>query len=58
MGELSEWLQLMLAEITRKQEDLERSRAETARRVSEQSPHAPRDAGKEVHHCRNTFHSD
>jgi hypothetical protein len=34
---LSQWLQLMLAEITRKQEDLESARAETERRTAEQA---------------------
>ena len=32
---LSEWLRLMLAEITRKREELERARAEQARRELE-----------------------
>jgi hypothetical protein len=32
---LSEWLQLMLAEITRKREELERARAEAERRERE-----------------------
>jgi hypothetical protein len=32
MNALSEWLQLMLAEIARKQDDSERARAEEARR--------------------------
>jgi len=32
---LSEWLQLMLAEIVRKREDLERARAEEAQRLRE-----------------------
>ena len=32
---LSEWLQLMLAEINRKREELERARAEQARRELE-----------------------
>jgi hypothetical protein len=32
---LSPWLQLMLAEITRKREELEGARAEAARRVAE-----------------------
>jgi hypothetical protein len=35
MGALSEWLQLMLAEIARKQEEHERARAEEARRAAE-----------------------
>lgn len=38
MHALSQWLQLMLAEITRKQEDLERARAEADRRAREQAP--------------------
>jgi len=33
---LSEWLQLMLAEIARKREDLERARAEEAQRLREE----------------------
>lgn len=36
MAALSEWLQLMLAEIARKQDELEAARAETARRDAEQ----------------------
>jgi hypothetical protein len=32
---MSEWLQLMLAEIARKREELERARAEEAQRVKE-----------------------
>ena len=35
MRALSEWLQLMLAEIARKREDLERARAEEAQRLTE-----------------------
>jgi hypothetical protein len=34
---LSEWLQLMLAEIARKREDLERARAEEAQRLRERA---------------------
>jgi hypothetical protein len=41
MSTLSPWLQLMLAEITRKQEDLERARAETDHRSREQAPVQP-----------------
>ena len=37
MSALSQWLQLMLAEITRKQEDLERARVEADRRAREQA---------------------
>jgi hypothetical protein len=37
MNSLSQWLQLMLAEIARKQEDLESARAETERRAREQA---------------------
>ena len=35
MTALSEWLQLMLAEITRKREEQERARAEEAQRLTE-----------------------
>ena len=35
MAALTEWLQLMLAEIARKNDDLERARAEEAQRASE-----------------------
>lgn len=35
MTALSEWLQLMLAEIARKREELERARAEEAQRLTE-----------------------
>jgi hypothetical protein len=38
MAALTEWLQLMLAEIARKREDLEQARAEEARRASEALP--------------------
>ena len=37
MADLSEWLQLMLAEIARKQEELERARAESELRAREQT---------------------
>jgi hypothetical protein len=36
MAELSEWLQLMLAEIARKHEELERARLESELRAREQ----------------------
>lgn len=35
MAELSEWLQLMLAEIARKEEELERARIESELRARE-----------------------
>lgn len=35
MAALTEWLQLMLAEIARKKEDLERAKAEEAERAAE-----------------------
>jgi hypothetical protein len=38
MAVLTEWLQLMLAEIARKRDDLEQARAEEARRAAEESP--------------------
>ncbi len=41
MTALSEWLQLMLAEIARKREDLERARSEQARREREGSADEP-----------------
>jgi hypothetical protein len=41
MAALTEWLQLMLAEIARKREDLESARAEEARRVAETPSNAP-----------------
>ena len=37
ISSLSQWLQLMLAEITRKQEDLESAHAEAERRTAEQA---------------------
>jgi hypothetical protein len=44
MPALSEWLQIMLAEIARKREDLERAREEEAKRdtekVAERTPSA------------------
>jgi hypothetical protein len=36
MNALSEWLQLMLAEITRKQDESERARDEETRRATEE----------------------
>jgi hypothetical protein len=45
MAALTEWLQIMLAEIARKREDLEQARAEEARRASE-APHAGGDASR------------
>jgi hypothetical protein len=38
---LSEWLQLMLAEIARKREELEHARAEQAQRVLEGAAESP-----------------
>ncbi len=38
MPALSEWLQLMLAEIARKKDDLERARAEETQRAAERAP--------------------
>jgi hypothetical protein len=38
---LSEWLQLMLAEIARKREELEHARSEQARRELERTAHEP-----------------
>jgi hypothetical protein len=47
MSVLSEWLQLMLAEIAREQEDSERARAEEARRMAEQQSATPGSAEQE-----------
>ena len=41
MTALSEWLQLMLAEIARKRDDLELARAEDARRATEAQSNSP-----------------
>jgi hypothetical protein len=41
MAVLSEWLQLMLAEIARKREDLEQAREEETKRERESQPDAP-----------------
>ena len=42
MAALTEWLQLMLAEIARKNDDLELARAEDARRATEgRQTHGP-----------------
>jgi hypothetical protein len=41
MAALSEWLQLMLAEIARKREDQELARAEDARRATESQSNSP-----------------
>ncbi len=38
MAALTEWLQLMLAEIARKREDVEQARAEEERRAAEVTP--------------------
>jgi hypothetical protein len=39
MAEMSEWLQIMLAEIARKREELERAREEESKRDTEQVAH-------------------
>jgi hypothetical protein len=46
MVALSEWLQLMLAEIARKRDDLELARAEEAKRATETQPTSPPPAGE------------
>jgi hypothetical protein len=54
MNALSEWLQLMLAEITRKQEDAAHARTEEVRRTAEEAgSRQPEDADR-----RKTFHTD
>lgn len=52
MPALSEWLQLMLAEIARKGDDLERARAEEAQRATEKSPPAAPSNVTSVHEAR------
>jgi hypothetical protein len=54
MNTLSEWLQLMLAEITRKADEAARGRAEEARRVDEKAAALPPAHAER----RKTFHSD
>jgi hypothetical protein len=41
MAALSEWLQIMLAEIARKREDLERGREEEVKRDTEKTVDSP-----------------
>ena len=41
MAALSEWLQLMLAEIARKRDDQEHARAEETQRATETLPSSP-----------------
>jgi hypothetical protein len=41
MAALSEWLQIMLAEIARKRDDVELARAEEAKRAAEVQPSPP-----------------
>lgn len=48
MAALSEWLQIMLAEIARKREDLERAREEDVKRDTEKVA----DAASPVHAAR------
>jgi len=54
MAALTEWLQLMLAEIARKREDLEQARAEEARRAVEAppSPSAPTSEVRSIEEAR------
>ncbi len=52
MAALSEWLQLMLAEIARKGDDLERARAEEAQRATEKSSSPAASKVTSVHETR------
>jgi hypothetical protein len=52
MAALSEWLQLMLAEIARKSEEVERARAEESKRTVEQSPPVSPSKVTSVHETR------
>jgi hypothetical protein len=45
MAALSEWLQIMLAEIARKRDDLERAREEDVKRTTEKSSDAAERTG-------------
>jgi hypothetical protein len=56
MSALSEWLQLMLAEIARKQDEAERAQAEALCRAAEQEAATRRSAAQDAQ-CRKTFHS-
>jgi hypothetical protein len=46
MAPLSEWLQIMLAEIARKREDLERAREEDVKRQNERADEKSVDASQ------------
>jgi hypothetical protein len=46
MPALSEWLQIMLAEIARKREELERAREEDVKRESEQGADGARESAE------------
>jgi F0F1-type ATP synthase epsilon subunit len=53
MAALSEWLQLMLAEIARKRDDLDLARAEEAKRAAETQPsNAPTSPVPAAHEAR------
>ena len=52
MAALSEWLQIMLAEIARKREDVELARAEEAKRATEAPPSSPPETAKEPRDAR------
>ena len=53
MAALSEWLQLMLAEIARKKDDLDRARAEEAQRATEKPASSPSSSNvTSVHEAR------
>jgi len=54
MAALSEWLQIMLAEIARKRDEVELARTEEAQRVSEVQPSsAPPETAKEPRDARS-----
>jgi hypothetical protein len=55
MAALSEWLQIMLAEIARKRDDVELARAEEAQRATEvqPSPASPENTAEEPRDARS-----
>ncbi|MDB6092225.1 MAG: hypothetical protein JWN85_5009 [Gammaproteobacteria bacterium] len=53
MAALSEWLQIMLAEIARKREDLEHAREEEAKRVGETRPRTEQQPEREARAVRH-----
>lgn len=53
MAALSEWLQIMLAEIARKRDEVELARAEEAKRATEVQPSPPPETAKDPRNARS-----